>query len=198
MSTSTFPTPVLDRLDIVAPDAGRHLTTALAVKGALALVFGAVLLIWPAPTVLAMVVLFGAFAIVEGIVGIWTGFTATPPDRKWPVVAQGTLGLLTGIVALAWPGATALVLLYLIGIWAVVKGVTEMTLASLLHQADRSWGWVATSGVIAVLFGLGVMINPGAGALAVIGLIAALALLTGVAAIGGAIALHHRRAESVR
>jgi len=193
MTTSTFETPVLDRLTSVAPEASRHLSTALAVKGALALLFGAVLLIWPAPTVLAMVVVFGAFAIAEGVVGIWTGFTATPSDQKWPVVLQGTAGVLTGIVALVWPGATAVVVLYLIAIWTLVKGIAELVLAYRLHQADRSWGWVATAGVLAVLFGVGVAINPGSGAIAVIGLIAALALVTGVATIAGAVTLHHRR-----
>jgi uncharacterized membrane protein HdeD (DUF308 family) len=186
-------TPLLDQLGRLAGEATKRLSIAAAVKGVLAVLFGVVLLAWPAPTVLALVLTFGTFAVVEGTVAIWSGVTKAPSGQRWPVVLQGTAGVLTGIVTLAWPGATALVLMYMIGVWALTKGCAEIGLASRLHRDGRSWGYVAISGTLAALFGIGVIVHPGAGAVALIGLIATLALVTGVACIAAAITLHHRR-----
>lgn len=150
------------------------------VKGVLAIAFGVVLLVWPAPTVLAMVLTFGTFTLVSGVYTLVDGVRAPSGERAWPVF-QGVVDIAAGLVVWAWPGITALALLYVIAGWALVKGGVEIAAA---FRADVDGGTRALLGVLGLLtvsFGVIMIARPGAGALALISLIAALAICTGVA-----------------
>jgi uncharacterized membrane protein HdeD (DUF308 family) len=157
-------------------------TRGLIVKGVLALAFGVVLLVWPAPTVLAIVLTFGTFALVDGFADLVAGITAPSGERSWPIV-QGLVSVAAGAVVWAWPGITALALLYVIAGWAVAKGLVELA-AAVQAPVDRgSRVLVGITGLLTVAFGVVMFAHPGAGAVALVTLIAALAFATGIALV---------------
>jgi uncharacterized membrane protein HdeD (DUF308 family) len=155
----------------------------LAARGALAVLFGLLALIWPGITVLALVLLFGAYALVDGVMALYTALF----DRGrlggrgagW-LVLEGVAGVLAAIGAIVWPGITALVLLYLIAAWALVTGVAEIVAAiRLRREIEGEWLMVLT-GALSILFGVLAFLFPRAGALAVVWLIGAYAIAFGV------------------
>lgn len=148
-----------------------------ALRGVFALLFGLGTLAYPGLTVLVLIVLFGVYALVDGVTALLMGVG----EKKWYVyLLIGLVGVAAGIVAIARPGATALALLFVIGVWAVVKGVTEIVAAiQLRKEIEGEWD-LALSGVVSLLFGLFVLARPGAGALALVWLIAAYAFVFGI------------------
>jgi uncharacterized membrane protein HdeD (DUF308 family) len=179
--------------------AGKFLTATARgrmVKGVLAIAFGVVLLAWPAPTVLAVVLTFGTFAVVSGISAVVDGIGAPQGERAWPIF-QGAVDIAAGLVVWAWPGITALALLYVIAGWALVKGVTEVVAAFRLDELDgESRTVIGIVGLLTVAFGVIMFARPGAGALALLSLIAALAICTGVAFLVAGYRLGHARKEA--
>ena len=155
----------------------------LAVRGALAVLFGFVALIWPGITVLALVLLFGAYALVDGVMALYTAlFDRGRPGGRgagW-LVLEGVAGVLAGIGAVVWPGITALVLLYLIAAWALVTGVAEILTAIRLRREIEGEWLMILSGALSILFGVLAFLFPSAGALAVVWLIGAYAIAFGV------------------
>src|SRR3954447_18487187 len=155
----------------------------LAVRGALAVLFGLLALIWPGITVLALVLLFGAYALVDGVMGLYTAlFDRGRPGGRgggW-LVLEGVAGVLAAIGAVVWPGITALVLLYLIAAGALVTGVAEIVAAIRLRREIQGEGLMILRGALSILFGLLAFLFPGAGALAVVWLVAAYAIAFGV------------------
>ena len=93
----------------------------LILRGVLAILFGVAAILWPGITLLTLIVLFGVYAIVDGLIAIWTGFSRTRESpRWWTFLVEGLLGVGAGIAALVWPGLATLVLIYLIASWAVI------------------------------------------------------------------------------
>src|SRR5271166_358478 len=107
----------------------------------------------------------------------------------WALLIEGLAGIGVGIITLLWPGITALVLLYLIAFWAVVTGVFEIVAAIRLRKEIRGEWLLALSGVLSVLFGVALIVSPGAGALAVVWLIGAYAIVFGALMIALALRL---------
>lgn len=154
---------------------------AIALRGAAAILFGIMAFIWPAITILALVYLFAAYSLVDGIFSIIHGVRMRGADRQWWVfLVEGIAGILFAVLAVAWPGVTALVLLYLIAAWAIVTGVFEIVAAIRLRQEINNEWLLVLSGVLSVIFGLLLVFQPGAGALAVIWLIASYAIVGGI------------------
>ena len=150
---------------------------AFAMRGTFALLFGIGILSYPGVTILLLIVFFGIYALVDGITALIMGLG----EKKWYVyMALGGISVLAGLFALVRPGATALALLWLIGIWAVVKGITEIVAAfQIRKEVEGEWA-IALSGVVSVLFGVFVLARPGNGALAVVWLIAIYAFMHGI------------------
>jgi len=155
----------------------------LAARGALAVLFGLLALIWPGITVLALVLLFGAYALVDGVMALYTALF----DRGrlggrgagW-LVLEGVAGVLAAIGAIVWPGITALVLLYLIAAWALVTGVAEIVAAIRLRREIEGEWLMGLTGAASILFRVLGFLFPRAGALAVVWLIGAYAIAFGV------------------
>ena len=119
--------------------------------------------------------------------------------KWWALVLRGLFAVLFGIIALAWPGITALVLLYLIAAWAFVTGIFEIVAAIRLREEIRGEWLLALSGILSVLFGLALVIWPGAGALALIWVIGAYAIAFGALLIALGFRLRSwSRRESIR
>ncbi len=153
---------------------------ALALRGVFGVIFGVLAFAWPGITLAALVILYGAYAMADGIFAIAAAITGRPVGAPWwALLLEGLLGIAVGIMTFAWPGITALVLLYLIAGWAMATGVLEIAAAIRLRREVRGEWILAVSGVLSILFGILLVINPGAGALAVVWLIGGYAVVFG-------------------
>jgi uncharacterized membrane protein HdeD (DUF308 family) len=162
---------------------------ALALRGLLAVLFGFAALFLPLNTLEAVGRVFGAYAITEGMLVVLTGMRRT--RYRGVLIAEGASGIVAGLVALAWPGITALVLLYVVAIWAILSGVAEtIAAAALLREIAGEWA-LFLGGVLSVIFGMILAVLPGVGLLSLVWLYA---LAVGVALI--VLALRVRRLQS--
>ncbi|HEU5029820.1 MAG TPA: DUF308 domain-containing protein [Spirillospora sp.] len=162
----------------------------LALRGAFAILFGVVAWVWPHITLWVLVVLFGAYALVDGVTAVAQavrGTTGGPP--RGLLAVSGAAGIVLGIVAMAWPGVTALALLMLIAAWAVVTGVLEIVAAVSLRRELRGEWMYAVTGAISIVFGILLFAWPVSGALAVVWLIGLFSILFGAALVGAALRL---------
>ena len=149
-------------------------------RGILALLFGVLVLAWPAGTVLAIVFLFGLYALIDGATNIAHYFSHRPHRSGW-TLASGIVSVLAGILAFAWPGITALWLALLIGAWALVLGITQIAVALRAKRTGNGFWWgLLGPGIVTALFGLYVIVFPGAGILGLLGLVAAFAFVAGI------------------
>ena len=150
------------------------------VAGGVAILFGLAALIWPGLTLTALVLLFGAYTLVDGVFAVVAALARAGRERRWWVLLlEGPLGIAAGVVTLAWPGITGLVLLLFIAAWAVITGVVEIVAAIRLRREIEGEFLLGLSGVLSVLFGLLLIVRPGAGAVAVAWLIGIYAILFG-------------------
>lgn len=164
---------------------------ALLLRGIAAVLFGVLAFVWPGITLTVLVLLWGAYAFVDGAFAIAAGIRSHGENRRWWVLLlEGILGVAAGIVAFAVPGITALVLLMLIAAWAIVTGVFEVVAAIQMRKYIKGEWLLILAGIASILFGVLLFINPSAGALAVIWLIAAYALVFGVILIALSLRLH--------
>jgi len=169
---------------------------AFAIKGLLTIAFGLVLAVWPGPTVAAILFTFSVFAIVDGAVSLWDAATTAPDGQRRSATLSGVASVGAGVVSLAWPGITALALLYVIGVWALVKGGIEIAAAVSASKGTENRGLVGAAGAAATLFGAVMLVHPGRGAVALVSLIAALAVVTGVTFLAAGVGMG-RRAHKV-
>lgn len=151
---------------------------ALALRGIVAIALGLLAFLVPGPTLVALIAVFAAYAIVDGVLAIVAG-AGTPGGPRWWIILGGILGIAIGLFTFYSPGTTALALVLLIGIWAIVTGVAEVMAAYTLRRVlDREW-LLALSGVISVAFGVLLVVSPGDGVLAVLWLIGYYAIFSG-------------------
>ncbi len=167
-----------------------------ALRGVVAIAFAVVILIWPNIGLTALIALFGAFALVSGIATIAGAFNLPirGGQRAW-LVFDGLLGIAVGVVVFVWPDLSALGLLYAIAAWAIAMGIFEIALAFVLPLSGGRSLLVALGGLLSVAFGVIMFGHPGAGAVALLALVAAFALVTGVMQIAFALELRRVAAE---
>jgi uncharacterized membrane protein HdeD (DUF308 family) len=156
----------------------------------LAIAFAVVILIWPEIGLTALIAMFGAYALVSGVTAIAGAFNAPiQRDRKAWLVFEGLLNIVVGVVVFVWPDLSALGLLYAIAAWAIALGIIEMSLAFAPPLSGGRSLLLALGGVLSVAFGVVMFAHPGAGAVALLALIAAFALVTGAMQIAFALEL---------
>jgi uncharacterized membrane protein HdeD (DUF308 family) len=161
----------------------------LLLRGICAVIFGVLTFVWPGMTLLTLILLYGAFALVEGALAVWASIVGGEPASRWWLLLVGFIGIGAGLLTLLMPGLTTLVLLYFIAFWAIMTGVMEIVGAIRLRkEIDNEWILVA-SGVLSVLFGVILLVQPGIGWLALIYVIAAYAVIYGGMLIGLALRL---------
>jgi uncharacterized membrane protein HdeD (DUF308 family) len=152
----------------------------LVLRGLFALVFGLLAFIWPGITLAALVFLFGAYALVDGAFAIVAGIRAPKEYKRWWVVLiEGILSVIAGVIAFTVPGITALFLLGLIAGWAIFTGVLEIIAAIQMRKYITGEWLMVLTGVLSVVFGVLLLLNPFAGALAVVWIIGAYAIVFG-------------------
>jgi len=153
---------------------------AVLLRGLAAIVFGVLAFAWPGITIWSLIIVWGAYALVDGVFAIISAVSGGTPAPRWWMAVVGVIGILAGIVAFANPGLTALTLLMLIAAWAIVSGIFEIVGAIRLRkEIDNEW-LLILHGIVSVLFGLFLFYSPGAGALAMIWVIGAYAIVGGV------------------
>ena len=153
----------------------------LLLRGIVAILFG--LMTWSQPgiSLAALVLLFGAYAFVDGVLNVWTAVSGRGDHEHWWVLFLGGLiGIGTGILTFAVPGLTALIVLFYIAIWAITTGTLDIVAAIRLRKEIEGEWMLILSGLASVVFGVLLMAHPGAGALAVLWLIATYAFVAGV------------------
>ena len=158
----------------------------LAVRGVAAVLFGVAALVWPDLTLWALVVLFGAFVLVDGVMALIAAFTRSQETEgtRALLVLHGLLGIAAGAITLFWPGITALALLYVIAAWAFLIGVLRIVGAVRLRKViDNEW-LLGLTGLLWIALGAVLVVTPGTGALAIVWAIGLLALLAGVVELG--------------
>jgi uncharacterized membrane protein HdeD (DUF308 family) len=157
---------------------------AVALRGVVAVLFGIMALIWPSITLLVLVVLFGAYALVDGVVTLGSAIFGPNRGRRGWLIVEGIADIVIGVITLAWPGITTLVLLWVIAAWALVTGIMEIVAAIRLRREMRGEWLLALGGVLSVVFGILLVVWPATGALTLIALIGIYAIVFGVALIG--------------
>ena len=172
---------------------------ALALRGILAILLGLAAIVLPGVTLAVLITLFGAYAVVDGVLAIIAGVRAAERhERWWSPVLKGLAGIAAGVMAFIWPALTALALLYLIAGWAIVTGVLEVVAAVHLHRAHGEW-LLIINGVLSILFGLLIVVWPGAGLITLLWMIGVYAVIFGATLLVLAIrlrSLHGRHAPA--
>jgi uncharacterized membrane protein HdeD (DUF308 family) len=181
----------------------------VALRGVLAVLFGLVALVWPNITIIVLVALFGAYVLVDGVIALGTaifGGAQAARRRGW-LIFEAVTGIAAGVITFIWPDITALALLMVIAAWALITGVVEILAAIRLRRELEGEWLLAVSGVASIVFGLLLAIRPSAGAVAVVWLIGAYAILFGAVLValglrlrklhhGGAYSSSHRPAHA--
>jgi len=142
----------------------KSLSTSLIVRGLLAVAVGIVALAWPGITVLALVIVFAIYAFIAAGMEAVKAFSS---ERAGPVMGHLLLGLVdvgAGVIALAWPGPTALVLVLLVGAWAMVAGLVEIYAGFEVGESAGTRALFFVSGLISIAFGIVLFARPGVGA----------------------------------
>lgn len=168
----------------------------LLLRGIAGILFGLLAFAWPGITLLSLVILYGFYALIDGLFAILAAIKGGNVESRWWLILIGILGVAAGLLTFFWPNITALVLTMFIGAWALIHGIFEIVGAiKIRKEIDNEW-WLVLSGTLSVIFGLMVLIMPGAGALALIWVIGAYAIIFGGLLVGFAFRLkRHSHAD---
>jgi len=152
----------------------------LVVRGGAAVIFGVLAFLWPGLTLAVLVLMWGAYALVDGVVAVYGAFRRRGEGFPWWLLLMGIAGILAGVFTFASPAITAIALLWLIAAFAIVRGVTTISAAIRLRkEVDNEW-LLILSGIASLAFGALVALFPAAGALAIVLWIGAAAIVIGV------------------
>jgi uncharacterized membrane protein HdeD (DUF308 family) len=158
---------------------------ALVLRGLAAVAFGILTFVKPSISLLALVILWGAYALVDGVFAIVLSIRGARMVPGWGwLLAGGIVSIGAGVVAFAWPGITAVALLAVIAAWAVLTGIAQIVNAIRLRRHLRGEWMLAAGGILSIVFGVLLAARPAAGALAVTWLIGLYALLFGATLVG--------------
>jgi uncharacterized membrane protein HdeD (DUF308 family) len=169
----------------------------LGVGGVALIVFGAIVLIWPGISLVALTALFGALAFVYGAFAVASGlYLLAHRSTDWvPYIVGGAAGVLIGVITFLQPQITVLTLTYLIAAWAFVVGVFQIAAGVDVWGEVPGAVWLAIGGAISIAFGILVAWRPGTGLLAILWLIGLYAILVGVSQLIGAYLIHQYRGD---
>jgi uncharacterized membrane protein HdeD (DUF308 family) len=166
---------------------------AIALRGVFAIIFGIIALLMPGATMLALVLLFAAYLLVDGIFAIIAAVRAARKQERWGwLIFEGLVDLVTGGIAAVWPLITIVAFALLMGAWAIVTGALLLGASYRLNIPHGRW-LMALAGAISVIWGVLLIIWPLIGALVLTWWMAAYALIFGVAMLVLALRLRSRR-----
>jgi uncharacterized membrane protein HdeD (DUF308 family) len=153
----------------------------ILLRGIIAVLFGIAAFVWPGITIALLIWLFGAYALLDGIISVVIGIAQYGGnERWWGILLQGICGIAVGLMTFLWPQVTGLILLYFIAGWSILTGLFQIVAAIRLRKVISGEWLLGLSGVISMLFGITLFVYPAAGALAVIWMIGIFAILNGL------------------
>ena len=153
----------------------------LLLRGIAAIAFGVLAFFWPGLTLVTLTLLWGAYALMDGVIAIWAAFNASGGDAgpRWWLGLSGVVSILAGVVTFYYTGETTLVLLMFIAVWAIVIGALQIWGAIALRKVLQHEWLLILNGVLSIAFGVILMAQPGAGALPFVSMIAWYAIFFG-------------------
>jgi uncharacterized membrane protein HdeD (DUF308 family) len=155
------------------------------IRGLIAILLGIITLAWPGITLSALVLLFGAYALIDGIVCIVGAWRAARAHERWGVlVLEGIAGIIAAVVTVAWPGITALALVFIVAAWAIVTGIFEIAAAVRLRRYIKGEWLLVLGGIASVVFGVLLAVSPLVGALVLAIWLGVYALIFGAMLVG--------------
>ncbi len=163
-----------------------------AIRGFAAIVFGILAFIWPAATLTVLVFMFGAYVLVDGVSLLVALVRGDELARRngWAVAIMGVLGIVAGVATFAWPGLTALSLLYLAAGWAIAMGIFQVIAAIALRREIDGEFWMVLGGLASIVFGVFLVGFPGEGLLSLVWLVGLWSVVFGGSSLGLAYRLH--------
>ena len=169
----------------------------LLLRGIAAIIFGVLAFFWPGITLLTLTFLWGAYALVDGVLALWEAIVGkSGKTSRWWLGLVGLAGIVSGVLAFAMPMTVADLLLLFIAGWAIVTGAMELWGAiKLRKEVDGEW-ILALSGVMTIAFGVALVVWPLVGALALVWLVGWFAFLLGCAYLGLAFQLRKYKAAA--
>jgi len=169
----------------------------LVLRGIFAILFGILAFVWPGITLVTLVIFFGVYALVDGILAIINAIGGWGKrDDHWLLLLGGLLGVGIGIITFRAPGITTIALLIYIAAWALSTGILEFVAAIRLRNEIKGEWLMILSGTASVLFAILLMTFPAAGALGLLWLIAGYAVVFGVILIGLGLKLRGLRSQT--
>ncbi len=158
-----------------------HRWWVVALRGVVAVLFGVAAILWPTMALQALVLLFGAFALADGLLAIIVGVTIRREVYHWWTwLLEGVAGIITGVLVLIWPGITAVVLIALIAAWGLVTGIMEIAAAIYLRTILKGEWLLILDGILSILLGAFLVLFPVLGAQFLVYLIGAYAIVFGI------------------
>jgi uncharacterized membrane protein HdeD (DUF308 family) len=159
---------------------------ALALRGAFAILFGIIAILWPGITATALIFLFGAYALIDGVFALVAGLRAAGRHgRSAPLLIEGVLNILIALIVFIWPGPALVALIYMIAFWAIITGVVLIAGGMALIRVAGEW-LLVLSGIISVLLGIILLIEPAAGVVALSWWFGIYALIFGIVLLSAA------------
>ena len=156
---------------------------AIGFRGALAILFGLIALFLPGATMLSLVIVFAAYAFVDGVFGIVSAMRAARAHERWSfLILEGLVNIAVAAVAVLWPGITVVAFVLLIAFWAILTGILEL-IAAFRLDFIHGRGWLIFGGIVSVLFGAALIVAPMIGAVVLTWWLGAYALVFGVALV---------------
>lgn len=156
---------------------------AIGIRGVLAILFGLIALFLPGATMLSLVLVFAAYAFVDGVIGIVSAVRAARQHERWGfLVLEGLVNIAAAAVAVLWPGITVVAFVFLVAFWAIFTGILELAAAFRLQFIDGR-GWLIFGGIVSVLYGALLIAAPMIGAVVLTWWLGAYALIFGVALV---------------
>ena len=159
----------------------RHYWWTLGVRGLIAVLFGLAAIFWPKLTLFVLVILFGIFVLLDGLMALIVAIQGRKSYRQWWVLLlEGLVGIAFAVLTFVWPAITALILLYLIAYWAIVTGVFEIA-SAFTARLPMLYEWtIALAGILSIILGLLLAVRPVAGLLSLVWLIGVYAIIFGI------------------
>jgi len=166
---------------------------AIALRGVFAIIFGIIALLMPGAALLAFVLLFAAYMLVDGVLAIIAGVRAARRHERWGwLIFEGVLDLIAGAIAVLWPLITIVAFVFLLGAWAIVTGALMFGASFRLNIPHGRW-LMTLAGAVSIIWGVLLIIWPLIGAVVLTWWIAAYALIFGIAMLVLAFRLRARR-----
>jgi uncharacterized membrane protein HdeD (DUF308 family) len=168
---------------------------AVGLRGLLGIAFGLICLLVPSAAILALILLFSAYMLVDGVFAIASGIKAARNGERWGLlILEGVVDIAAGAIAFFWPAITAVAFVILIAVWAIISGGLMLG-AALTLKLDHGRWWLALGGIASVIFGIVLLIAPVVGAVVLTWWLGVYALVFGAMLLVLAFQLHSKKEE---